>query len=311
MQPSKEQFLKDVIAGLSKQIKRISSKYFYDSKGDKIFQEIMELDEYYLPKAELEIIRSRTKDIIEEYPYEKFNVVELGAGDGTKTVHFLDQLMKVGKDITYFPLDISTDVLKVNSQLMSKTLPGLNIKPIPGDYFKTLSNIEKEGAKIILFMGGNIGNYENEEAIKFLGTIKENMSLKDLLMVGIDLQKNPQTILNAYNDSKGVTKRFNLNLLERINRELQANFNISGFDHYATYNPLNGIAYSFLVSLEEQIVKIGNHEVYFREGEVIHTEVSQKYDLVQIENMRAEVGFNTVNNYLDSRGYFSISVFQL
>ncbi len=305
-----EGFLEDVISGLSQPLKKLSSMYFYDEKGDKIFQEIMRLEEYYLPEAELEILKAQAAELVEGFDHDFFDVVELGAGDGSKTVYFLERLKVLGKNFIYCPLDISPDVLETNASLMKSRLPDLKVKPVPGDYFKTLSTIDRGIPKIILFMGSNIGNYSNGAAVDFLKKIKSAMQVGDRLLVGIDLKKNPKTILRAYNDCKGVTRRFNMNLLERINRELGANFDLANFDHYPTYDPLTGTAYSFLVSMKKQIVRIGSHSFDFKDGEVIHTEVSQKYDLEQIEKMGQQSGFGSVRHFMDGRGYFSVSAFE-
>jgi len=309
MKSIKNQFESDVISGLKLEQKKLSSKYFYDEEGDKIFQDIMHLEEYYLPKSELEILTEQTDVMIRDFPYETFDVVELGAGDGSKTVVFLERLIALKKQISYYPLDISPEVLLTNTENIKTKLPELVVKAIPGDYFNTLSEIDNNNPKIILFMGSNIGNYENREAIDFLKKVRHHMHEGDMLMVGIDLRKNPKIILSAYNDAKGVTKKFNLNLLKRINNELDANFDLEKFDHYPIYNPLNGIAYSFVVSLAKQVVKIGNEKIHFSEGEVIQTEVSQKYNINQIDHMRKEAGFKKIDHYLDKKAYFSISIF--
>jgi len=306
----KKQFLTDVITGLSKPIKQLSSKYFYDEKGDKLFQQIMQLDEYYLPQSELEILKTRAADMIEGFDYDHFDVVELGAGDGSKTVFFLEKLLALGKQPVYRPLDISPDVLATNKTLMKTQLPSLPVEPIAGDYFETLSEIDKSRPKIILFMGSNIGNYKGAEAKDFLEQVRQHIQPNDLLLVAFDLKKNPKVILNAYNDAQGVTRQFNLNLLERLNRELGANFDLNSFEHYPTYQPLSGITYSFIVSLKKQKVEIQGQEFNFENGEVIHTEVSQKYNLEQIERLKEEAGFSGVRHFLDEKKYYSISVFK-
>ena len=300
-------FLIDVIHGLSSPLKTLSSKYFYDNRGDQIFQEIMHLDEYYLPECELEILQNQANELMSGFDYDEFDIVELGAGDGSKTVHFLEQVYQSNPNFTYVPLDISGDVLKTNKNLVKHKLPKLNVEPIQGDYFKTMANIESDRPKIIMFMGSTLGNYSKKGASRFLSNIKKYMGKKDRLFIGVDLMKNPKTILNAYNDSKGVTKTFNINLLMRINRELGADFNIEYFDHYATYNPINGICYSFLVSLIEQEVTIGDKSFLFDQGEVIHTEVSKKYDLNELEILALDAGFEEVEHHLDAKKYFTIT----
>jgi dimethylhistidine N-methyltransferase len=271
----------------------------------------MQLDEYYLPESELEILKTRAKSIASLLPEEVFDVIELGAGDGSKTVHFLKELIQAGKNITYYPVDISPEALALNRLNIGKLLPGLTIHDIAGDYFETLHRLEDHSPKMILFMGSNIGNYENQKAIEFLALIRENMHEQDLLLVGIDLRKNPKIILDAYNDQSGVTKRFNLNILERINRELGADLQISQFDHYPFYEPISGIAYSYLISLVEQSIHVGEHTFYFQRNEPIRTEVSQKYSVNEIERLGERAGFTRINHFFDSREYFTVSVFRI
>lgn len=302
-------FKQDVIAGLNKPLKHISSKYFYDEIGDKLFQQIMSSEDYYLPNCELEILQNQSSDIATAISYQEFDVIELGAGDGSKTVYFLEKLIQEGKKIVYYPLDISASVLELNRDHINNKLPNLSIQPIAGDYFETLDRFQDDRPKVLLFMGANIGNYKNERAIEFLAMIKKQMNNGDSLLVGFDLRKNPNTILKAYNDSEGHTRAFNLNLLRRINRELDANFDLNQFDHYPYYDPIAGISYSFLVSLCDQMVKVGEDEIRFKKYELLHTEVSQKYSRAEIDGMQKQLSFSHVKHYLDSKEYFSVSVF--
>jgi len=304
------QFETDVLQGLSKAKKSLSSKYFYDDTGDKLFQEIMKLEEYYLPECELEILHSKTREIARLLPNDNFHVVELGAGDGTKTRFFLEQLVQMGRNFTYYPLDISPDVLETNSENILRSIPTLNIQPIAGDYFHTLKSLDGRSPKVFLFLGSNIGNFDHQGALDFLQMLYNHLVVNDVLLMGIDLQKNPQTILDAYNDKKGVTKRFNLNLLERINRELNGTFDIEKFDHYPYYDPVKGITYSYLVSLEQQTVHIADQPVHFKKNELIHTEISRKFSLNEIDELQQESGFESVCHFLDSRSYFTVSAFK-
>lgn len=302
-------FLKDTLEGLLSTPKTLSSRYFYDAIGDGIFQEIMQMEAYYLPACELEIIQQQTKAIAEEIKSVKLDVVELGAGDGTKTVHLLEGLMKAGKEITYIPLDISVNVLKINKEHVSKHLPGLKVEPVAGDYFRTMEYLKaRNNPKLILFMGSNIGNFKDESAVDFLKLVKSNMTDGDALLVGADLKKNPKTILAAYNDKAGITKRFNLNLLTRINRELKADFVIENFDHYAFYDPASGTSFSYIVSLENQTVEIADATIHFEKNECIHTEVSQKYSLADLEKLSQNVGFVKFTPFLDSKKWFCLGL---
>lgn len=302
-------FLKDTLTGLSSTPKTLSSRYFYDAIGDGIFQEIMQMEEYYLPACEMEIIQNKTQDIAAEITSKKIDVIELGAGDGTKTVYFLKELMAAGKEITYIPLDISANVLEINRKHISARLPELKIESIAGDYFETMKALkERKNPKLILFMGSNIGNFKDEKAVDFLKLVKSYMTAGDALLVGADLKKNPKTILAAYNDKAGVTKRFNLNLLTRMNRELGANFAVEHFDHYAFYDPASGTSFSYIVSLEKQTVNITDTVVHFEKNECIHTEVSQKYSLADLQMLGHDVGFTKFTPFLDSKEWFCLGL---
>ena len=217
--------------------------------------------------------------------------------------------MALGKDITYYPLDISPNVLEINKALISNVLPELKIELIPGDYFQTLSKIPNDKPMLVLFLGSNLGNFRNEDAVDFIKTIHSHLYDGDALVLGLDLMKNPKTVLAAYNDANGITKEFNLNLLRRMNRELGANFKVNQFDHYPFYNPLTGTCYSFIVSLVEQTVQIGCQSFQFENGEVIHTEISQKYNLKKIKQLQKTSGFRQLKHLTDSQNLFSLNVF--
>lgn len=304
-------FRKDVVRGLASDQKYLSSKYFYDEKGSRIFQEIMQLEEYYLPECETEILVQQSGQILNHIPFDELDVIELGAGDGTKTVVFLEKAVQMGKEITYFPMDISADILVVNQQHVRKKLKDLAVVPLTGDYFVTIKELKRrEKPRLVMFMGSNIGNYQGEKSIEFIRFINDFLNPGDFFLMGVDLKKNPHVIRAAYNDEGGVTKRFNLNLLERINRELGGDFELKAFEHYGVYNPLDGEALSFLVSLENQDVHIGNQTFHFDAYETIHTEISQKYSLKELDQMAVKTGFSWDRHFTDSKGYYSLSLFR-
>lgn len=305
-----QDFYKDVIEGLSKHQKTLSSKYFYDDAGDKIFQEIMQMEEYYLPHSELEILNNQTEKIVNSFGFESFDIIGLGSGDGSKTKHFLKKIVDLGKNVVFYPLDISADVLETNKKNITTHIPSIEMYPIAGDYFETLDKLIHDNPKIILFLGSTIGNYDNESAELFMKKIYDLMDERDIFMVSFDLKKNPHKILAAYNDSKGITKRFNMNLLKRINRELNGNFDLEKFDHYPYYDPISGTTYSYIFSKIEQTVTIGNQEVNFKANEMIHTEISQKYSLKTIENFKNNIGFKSVEHFLDEGKNYAISLFK-
>jgi dimethylhistidine N-methyltransferase len=271
----------------------------------------MQMESYYLPECEIEILRHKSREIIEILPNETYDVVELGAGDGTKTALFLEVLLQVGKKINYLPLDISPEILDVNQRLLKEKLPKLNILPIAGDYFETLKKIEgRKDPKVVLFMGSNIGNFEGEKAIEFLRFVRKFMNKGDVLMLGADLKKHPQIILKAYDDRQGITKKFNLNLLHRINRELEGSFIVENFDHYACYDPESGTTKSFLISTANQMVKVAEENISFEKNEAVHMEISQKYSISDLVSIRKSAGFASENHFTDTKGYFSISLFK-
>uniref|UniRef100_UPI002628B313 L-histidine N(alpha)-methyltransferase n=1 Tax=uncultured Mucilaginibacter sp. TaxID=797541 RepID=UPI002628B313 len=278
-----QSFIKDVLAGLSASPKKLQSKYFYDAAGDKLFQEIMNCPEYYLTNCEMEIFSEQTAAIVQTLTenFESFDLIELGAGDATKSVFLLQELLSKKVDFTYLPIDISTNVIEQLEQNLPQKLPGLQMHGLNGDYFDMLKEASQlsSRAKVVLFMGSNIGNMPVKEAQQFCHALRHQLSPNDLLIIGFDLKKNPKTILAAYNDAAGITKNFNLNLLKRINRELEADFDLKQFEHYPTYDPVTGACKSYLVSLKKQQVKLGEHLIGFEENELIDMEVSQKYHL--------------------------------
>lgn len=307
-------FAEDVLKGLSAPKKSLKSKYFYDDNGSRIFQEIMAMPEYYLTDAEFEILSLQSKHIYEALNFNgPFNIVELGPGDGFKTFKLLEYLVQQKKDFFYVPIDISSEAIDALTSRLKEKLPELNIKPQVGDYFEELKkNIESQYPSLLLLLGGNIGNYPKDRAMELLALFNEHMKLEDKLLIGFDLKKNPIVIRNAYDDPHGITKRFNINLLLRINRELEADFKIDDFDFYCHYNPESGEVKSYLVSLRNQTVNIGalNRSFDFGYGEVIWTELSKKYDFVEIEELAKKTRFKHLNNFLDCKHYFTDSLWE-
>ena len=305
-----DQFKTEVIEGLSKkQQKTLPSKYFYDKKGDELFVQIMALPEYYLTRAEMEIFQVKTKDLISALGLskaKKYDIVELGAGDGTKTIHLLRELIKQNFDFEYLPVDISKNSLQGIEKFLESELPSLVVKPNHNDYFNALQDLKQNGRiKIILFLGSNIGNLKDELATEFIYQLGENLHIGDKIILGVDLKKSKDIILPAYNDSKGVTAQFNINLLERMNVELGANFVINQFVHAPVYDEINGIAISYLKSLTDQRVIIGEHTFNFKKDELIHTEVSRKYDDEVLKKILSKTDIRWENKILDSNQLFA------
>jgi L-histidine Nalpha-methyltransferase len=308
-------FAEDVDKGLSANPKFLSSKYFYDDEGSRLFQEIMKLPEYYLTRSEYEVFLKHAEEIFEAFEGEtEFDLIELGAGDGSKTAVLIDHFLKRKADFCYVPIDISAEALNSLTEKFKKQFPNLSMQTEQGDYFKTLEtfaqNFDKK--KIILFLGSNIGNFSEQQAMEFFRQLRNVMNELDFLFIGFDLHKNPKTILNAYDDSQGITAKFNLNLLKRINRELGADFNIEEFSHYASYHPLERAARSFLISQKDQIVNIKSLGKTFelKKWEPIYMEVSQKYGEKMVEKLAAESGFAVVQNFYDENKFYLNSLWR-
>ena len=300
----------DTLKGLCASPKYLLPKYFYDAKGSRIFQDIMNMPEYYLTDCELEIFKYQKEDIVSAFTDAgtDFNLIELGSGDGLKTKVLLKQLLNQSIEFQFMHIDISADA---NAELVSKLsneLPNLKIEAKTGDYFQLLKELKKEShkRKIIFFLGANIGNYSEDETGEFLNQLADFTNPGDALLIGFDLKKDPGVILQAYDDPHGHTRNFNLNLLKRLNQELDADFIIDNFQHHTTYDPISGDIKSYLISTKQQTVTLGNIQksIYFNAWEAIFMERSKKYDLNMIESLASKSGFKVSTNFIDSRKYF-------
>ncbi len=302
-------FAQDVHAGLSAVNKYLQSKYFYDEKGSELFRQIMNLPEYYLSRAELDIFQHQADDLIAALPGNRVQVVELGAGDGSKTIELLKAMFAARMDVSYYPMDISAGAIDQLSNNLLQSLPKLSTTPIVGDYFAALNQVETLPGyrKLLLFLGSNIGNYQRTEALDLLQKINNTLQPGDFLLLGVDLKKEPAIIAQAYNDAQGVTRAFNLNLLSRINRELGGEFVLDNFDFTSTYHPDSGEVRSYLVSLQEQEVYITACKNYyhFAKSETIFTELSRKYDMFEIEELADLTGYTCRQIFTDSNRYFA------
>ncbi len=263
--------------------KKLSSKYFYDEKGDKLFQAIMKMDEYYLTNAEYEIFSLQKSQILEPILANKkpFQLIEFGAGNGLKTKLLLEFLVEIKADFEYIPIDISRHVLEELQSDLKTKWPNLICKPKTNTYFEAINDLGSDKTKLVLFVGSNIGNFNLLEAQSFISEVNDNLNSGDYFLIGVDLKKDPELILNAYNDKGGITKAFNLNLLDRINRELDGNFRTENFSHFPTYDPISGETKSFLISKTKQDVQLKklNKTIEFDYAEPIFMEISKKYDL--------------------------------
>ncbi|CAA0164070.1 L-histidine N(alpha)-methyltransferase [Tenacibaculum maritimum] len=303
-------FAKDIIKGFSNKEKHLSSKYFYDDNGSKIFQEIMQMPEYYLTNSEFEILSLQAQQIIEAVNFKQpFNIIELGAGDGFKTFKLLEYLVHNHIDFQYIPIDISEGAMNNLVRNLKERLPNLKINPKIGDYFDVLNkeNVHTQTPSLLLFLGSNIGNYLYKDAVNLMELFNKNMKKGDKLLLGADLKKNPRVIQFAYDDPHKITKRFNINLLLRINKEFEGDFKIDDFDFYCHYNPINGEVRSYLISLRKQTVylkKIAQH-FNFDYNELIWTELSKKYDLEELSSLAQKTNFSVEKHFLDCKHYFT------
>jgi len=309
-----DQFLKEVLEDLSKKPKRLNPKYFYDEAGDKLFQQIMNSKEYYPTNCELEIFQEKTEDLamVLKNGFDDFDLIEMGAGDATKSRYLLKELLRQKVTFTYMPIDISTTMIEHLESTLEDEIKGLKVEGLNGEYFEMLKyvNTISRKKKVILFLGGNIGNFEVAEANVFCRQLKSYLQPGDLVLIGFDLKKHPRIIRAAYNDKEGFTKEFNLNLLRRINRELGADFEIGQFEHYPSYDPATGECRSYLISLKDQVVHLNGHKIFFTKNEFISMEISQKYSLEETDQMALRSEFIPIKHFLDSKRWFLDAVWQ-
>jgi dimethylhistidine N-methyltransferase len=296
-------FREDVIAGLSLPQKAIPPKYFYDAKGSRLFEAICRLKEYYPTRSELALTRANLAAIA-RFAGRDCTLVEYGSGESLKS----KLLIRALRPETYVPVDISADALEAASRRLGREFPWLRIAAVHGDFSRPLKIPLRQGAGrcVVYFPGSTIGNLMPQEAQAFLRMTRGQVGPRGAMLVGVDLKKDATTLHAAYNDAKGVTAQFNLNLLARINRELGGTFRLASFRHYAFYNPKRGRIEMHLVSLARQSVDVGNHRFDFDAGESIHTENSYKYSLGEFRLLAKSAGFRGDKAWLDSKGLFSL-----
>lgn len=300
-------FRRDVLAGLSAVPRSIPSKYFYDAKGSRLFQRIMTLEEYYPTRSEQEILETHGDRIVTSFRGRESTVVDLGAGDGTKTRSLLSRLYRRCPGLSYAPIDVSLAALSESCARMTADFPGIQVRPVMAEYAEGLRWLRVRAGNqplLVLFLGSNIGNLERPEARGFLKTLRAALRAGDHVLVGFDLMKELAVLRRAYDDAQGVTAAFNLNLLERMNRELGANFEPSSFAHRATFDPGRLAMESWLQSLKDQTVTVAGKRFAFFDGEAIHTEVSCKYRESDVTEFAAAAGFAEVAHLHDRRGWF-------
>ncbi len=308
------QFAHHVFHGLSRSEKRLSCKYIYDEAGSRLFSQITDLPEYYPTACETEIFEQHKSLLSGWFSQAACNIVELGAGDGRKTRILLEELLGRASDFTYVPIDISEAAVNGLSNRFACQYPGLCIKGIVSEYFEGLKWLANQNhrRKIVLFLGSTIGNFTPRGRAKFLENLRRSIDKEDLVLIGFDLVKDIDIIVRAYNDAKGVTADFNKNILYRINRELDGDFNPDQFQYYSFWDVSSSAIQSYLISSRRQRAYIKKLDCTFAfdAGETIHTESSHKFTPAQVAGLAAETGFAVEAEYYDSRQFFVDSLWR-
>ncbi len=296
-------FASDVIDGLSQHPKRLSPKYFYDAAGSELFEQITRLPEYYPTRTELAILRDRAGETSAIIP-DGAALVEFGAGATTKVRLLLNRC----KFSAYVPVDISGDFLKAQADVLRRDFPALDVYPVAADFTApfALPDAVKAMPKVGFFPGSTLGNFEPHEACAFMRSAREILGEGAQMVIGVDLEKDERVLYHAYNDSAGVTARFNLNVLVRINRELGGNFDLSAFMHRAIYNRERHRIEMHLISKKTQTVRVLGHSFSFRAGESIHTESSYKYSLDRFTALARGSGWSPTQSWTDENAMFSV-----
>ena len=303
-------FAEEISYTLSQNSKFIDPKFFYDRKGSDLFESICSLPEYYPTKTEISILKKLKHDL-SSYLDENMNLVELGSGSSVKTRLLLDIFTTLQTKTEYFPIDIS-EILTESSEQLLKDYDTLHITGIIDTYeggLEFLKNYD-DNKNLIIFLGSSFGNFTPDDGKLFLEKIFSTMNSGDLFLIGLDLVKDKNILEAAYDDSQGITAKFNLNVLSRINDELDADFNINNFSHYSIYNETDQRIEMNLKSLVSQSVIIAksNLSLNFNKDELIHTEYSHKYHASQIKKLLTDVGFTIKNIWLDDKKYFSLTL---
>ena len=315
-----EAFAQNIKEGLgTKNQKRVNPKYFYDSTGSKLFEEICRQPEYYPWRIEAAILRQHSREMVWMQGKKKITIIELGSGSANKTRILLQEVLLKQPSLYYFPVDVSQAILRETITRLSADFSNLRTEGISSEYIvgvdKANGLISKDrqipNRKLIIFLGSSIGNFEPKESVAFLRNLRNKMEKNDILLLGIDLHKNKKVLEAAYNDKKGMTARFNLNLLTRINRELRGEFNPECFTHRAFYNSSHKRIEMHLVSTIDQEVYVGRlgQSFSFDKNETIHTENSYKYSIEEIEQMAEDSQFMLKRNFVDKKKWFDLAVF--
>lgn len=308
--PTRSEFLDDVVQGLSAEQKTLPCKYFYDERGSQLFDQICDLEEYYLTRTELQILRGHAGEIADAVG-SGVTLVEPGSGSSIKTRILLDHLHEPAE---YVPIDISREHLIQSAKSLADRYPDLPVNPVSADFtqpFELPESADASGPCVVYFPGSTIGNFTQTAASALLERIAEISGPGGGLLIGIDLKKDREILEAAYDDAQGVTAEFNLNILRRINRELDGNFDLDAFQHKAEYNPGPGRIEIALVSEVDQSVSIGEHTFEFAAGEEICTEHCHKYEIDEFAARARRAGFELTHRWTDDREFFAVLLLQL
>ncbi len=301
-------FAREVEEGISGFPKTLPCKLFYDARGSELFEEITRLPEYYPTRTELAILQEHAAEMA-RVAGQNVTVVELGAGTAAKTCTLLHALARRQMRVGFFPVDISPAALGEARERVSSECPNVSVKPVVADFaegFGFLRDIR--GRKLVLYLGSSIGNFDPEAAVKMLSQVRRELAPGDALLLGTDMVKNPSILVPAYDDSQGVTAEFNKNVLRRLNRDLQSDFDLDAFRHVALWNPIRSRMEIYLESLRTQMVTLRLLQLTVRihAGERIHTENSYKYTMPVVQGMLAEAGFKLERSWFDECKWFGL-----
>lgn len=302
--PRQQTFYDEALRGLQAEYKTLPSKYFYDYRGSQLFEQICELDEYYLTRTELSIMQTHAQEMAALFG-PRCLLIEYGSGSSIKTRLLLDTMVKPAG---YVPIDISKDLLLASVNALALAYPDLEVLPICADYtgnFELPLPTRPVARRVAYFPGSTIGNFDHAQARHFLRQVSR-VCQDGGLLVGVDLKKDFNILHRAYNDAQGVTAQFNKHILERMNQELAASFQVQNFGHYAFYNPARSRVEMHLVSLKKQMAHLGQQEISFERGESIWTESSYKYTLAEFAQLAADAGFTVAQVWTDPRELFSV-----
>ena len=306
IEEARQLFLDDVLHGLGAKQKQLPCKYLYDRKGSQLFDAICRVEEYYPTRTETALMQTHAGEMADHIG-AGVSLIEYGCGSLVKTRLLLDAL---DEPSMFVPIDISEEHLMHSAEALDQDYPGLDVFPVVADFTKPVPLPEeaenRENKRVGFFPGSTIGNFDHEGAADFLGIVAETVGVGGGLLIGVDLKKDEETLLRAYDDAEGITARFNLNIIERINRELDGDFDTGAFRHEARYDEKEGRIEMHLVSRRDQTVHVQGHPFRFREGESIHTENSYKYHVEEFQELAAGQGFRPAQTWVDDNDLFSL-----